>query len=139
MHNISVVVDRFEYDDERLQKLLFMIHECFRVVDMTGGILNLFPWVRHIAPTLSGYKPLCDAHQPIWSFLQEVVNETKENVSSERPKSFINSYLDELINKSKGENIHSSFSGKHFKHSFYFIPFDLILVCIFCSWVLLQR
>lgn len=99
-----------------------MIHECFRVVDMTGGILNLFPWVRHFVPTLSGYKPLVDAHKPIWSFLREVVNETKAKSLSDRPKSFINSYLEELSNKSKGENIHRSFSGKAvyiFEHKFY--------------------
>lgn len=105
---------RFEYDDERLQKLLYMIHECFRVVDMTGGILNLFPWVRHFVPTLSGYKPLVEAHKPIWSFLREVVEETKGKSSTERPKSFINSYLDELTSKSNGEHIHDSFSGKNF-------------------------
>lgn len=103
---------RFEHDDERLQKLLYMIHECFRVIDMTGGILNLFPWVRHFFPIASGYKPLLDAHKPLWSFLQEVVNETKSKHADERPKSFINSYLEELSNKSNGENIHTSFSGK---------------------------
>ncbi|XP_031618139.1 methyl farnesoate epoxidase-like [Contarinia nasturtii] len=98
---------RFEYDDERLQNLLKMIHECFRVVDMTGGILNLFPLIRHFFPIRSGYKPLLNAHKPLWSFLQEVVNETKTKHSSERPKSFINSYLEEISNST-----HSSFSDE---------------------------
>lgn len=102
---------RFEYDDERLLKLLYMIHECFRVVDMTGGILNLFPWIRHIMPTLSGYKPLINAHKPIWRFLREVVDETQATNSTDRPNSFVNSYLEELTNKSQGERIHQSFSG----------------------------
>lgn len=93
-----------------------MIHECFRVVDMTGGVLNLFPWVRHFSPNKSGYKPLLEAHKPLWSFLREVVNENRAKNSNERPKSFINSYLEELTNKSNGENIHSSFSGM-FKQS----------------------
>lgn len=88
-----------------------MIHECFRVVDMTGGILNLFPWVRHFFPVKSGYKPLLDAHKPLWCFLREVVNETRAKNANERPKSFINSYLEELANKANGHNVHSSFSG----------------------------
>lgn len=88
-----------------------MIHECFRVVDMTGGILNLLPWVRHFMPISSGYKPLLDAHKPLWHFLREVLNETKENMSDEHPKSFITAYLDELINKARGSNVHESFSG----------------------------
>lgn len=90
-----------------------MIHECFRIIDMTGGILNLFPWLRYIVPNLSGYKPLVDAHSPIWTFLREVVDETKAKSPIERPKSFISSYLDELATKSNkcDNNIHNSFSG----------------------------
>lgn len=105
---------RFEHDDERLQKLLKLIHECFRVIDMTGGILNLFPWVRHFCPITSGYKPLLEAHKSLWDFLREVVDENKSKKSSERPKSFISSYLDELTKKSNGENVHSSFTGNLF-------------------------
>lgn len=88
-----------------------MIHKCFQVIDMTGGVLNLFPWVRHFAPVSSGYKPLVEAHKPLWSFLQEVVKEAKTKKTGEPPKSYINSYLEELANKSNGEQIHDSFSG----------------------------
>lgn len=61
---------RFEFDDERLQKLLHMIHECFRVIDMSGGLLNLVPWIRHLAPNLCGYRPLVNAHKPLWKFIE---------------------------------------------------------------------
>lgn len=63
-------INRFEFDDERLQKLLHMIHECFRVIDMSGGLLNLIPWIRHLAPNLSGYRPLVNAHTPLWKFIE---------------------------------------------------------------------
>lgn len=88
-----------------------MIHKCFQVIDMTGGILNFLPWVRHFAPVLSGYKPLVEAHKPLWSFLREVVEEAKVKKITEPPKSYINSYLEELTNKSNGEKIHDSFTG----------------------------
>lgn len=90
-----------------------MIHECFRIIDMTGGFLNLFPWLRYILPNVSGYKPLVDAHSPIWTFLREVVHETEAKPPPNgRPKSFIGSYLDELTTKAnKSEEIHDSFSG----------------------------
>lgn len=104
---------RFEYDDERLIKLCHMIHECFRVVDMTGGILNLFPSIRYIAPILSGYQPLLDAHKPLWNFLCEVVTESSTNRYNEQTKSFIQSYLDELYKKYNGEYVHESFSGMY--------------------------
>lgn len=50
--------------------LLKMIHDSFRVIDMSGGILNQFPFVRYIAPTLSGYKPLINTLSPLWAFLK---------------------------------------------------------------------
>lgn len=68
-----IIIFRFQLEDKRLQKLLFMIHECFRVIDMTGGILNLLPCVRHFAPDMSGYRPLLNAHKPLWSFLKVCV------------------------------------------------------------------
>lgn len=54
---IIVTFNRFALEDERLTMLLKMIHDSFRVIDMSGGILNQFPFVRYIAPNLSGYKP----------------------------------------------------------------------------------
>lgn len=89
-----------------------MIHECFRVIDMTGGILNLFPMIRYIAPVLSGYQPLLDVHKPIWNFLGEVVAEIRANQSSDRSKSFIAAFLDEISNRYKDDDVHRSFSGK---------------------------
>lgn len=82
---------------------------------MTGGILNLLPCVRHIAPDASGYRPLINAHKPLWSFLkvalpinllyhihqidsfsQEVVNDAKCQPTTNEPTSFIHSYLKEI-------------------------------------------
>lgn len=50
--------------------LLKMIHDSFRVIDMSGGILNQFPFVRYIFPNLSGYKPLINTLSPLWAFLK---------------------------------------------------------------------
>lgn len=57
-----------------MKELLDLIHECFRVLDMTGGLLNLFPLVRYVAPDLSGYRPLVRAHQPLWDFLRVILS-----------------------------------------------------------------
>lgn len=61
---------RFDFEDEKVKELAHLIHESFRVIDMTGGILNLYPWIRHIAPDLSGFKPLMNTHVPLWTFLK---------------------------------------------------------------------
>lgn len=113
-----------------------MIHECFRVIDMSGGLLNLIPWIRHLAPNLSGYSRLVSAHKPLWKFievkspnsaetifplfyyyffqLQEVVAERRDNfTNTDKCKSFIDAYLLELLKKSNGLGIHYSFSGNN--------------------------
>lgn len=47
-----------------------MIHDSFRIIDMSGGILNLCPPIRYILPEKSGYKPLLNTLRPLWEFLQ---------------------------------------------------------------------
>lgn len=61
---------RFDLNDARLPELTKMIHDSFRVVDMSGGILNLWPTIRYLMPEKSGYKPLLRTLKPLWEFLQ---------------------------------------------------------------------
>lgn len=127
-----------------------MIHECFRVIDMTGGILNLCPLIRFAAPIMyysstfyfisrlssiadwhfsrfcfnicrSGYEPLLDAHKPLWNFLKEVISEIRVNQSVNKSKSFIGAYLDELSSRCKGDEVHDSFSGKHLYNRYFIL------------------
>lgn len=60
---------RFEIDDERLVKLLKIIHDAFRVVDMSGGLLNQMPFLRFISPRASGYNKLREVLTRMWEFL----------------------------------------------------------------------
>lgn len=60
---------RFDLYDARLGKLIKLIHDSFRVIDMTGGVLNQFPFVRHLAPEMCGYQPLLRTLRPLWEFL----------------------------------------------------------------------
>lgn len=114
------MLNRFEYDDERLLRLCHLIHECFQVIDMTGGILNLIPSIRYIAPSRSGYKPLINAHKPLWEFLSQTIEEQKHQSNSEST-SFVQAYLAELNKNATNQATHDSFSGKHddffFKYS----------------------
>lgn len=47
-----------------------MIHESFRVIDMSGGVVNQFPFIRLLAPDLSGYRPLVNTLKPLWRFIK---------------------------------------------------------------------
>ncbi|RZB39555.1 p450 domain containing protein, partial [Asbolus verrucosus] len=52
--------ERFDINDERLLKLLKIIHDAFRLTDMSGGMLNQMPFLRFIAPETCGYNKLVD-------------------------------------------------------------------------------
>lgn len=64
---------RFDLHDERLTRLLKLIHDSFRVIDMTGGVLNQYPLVRFFAPDMCGYRPLLRTLEPLWDFLKVCV------------------------------------------------------------------
>lgn len=84
---------RFHLEDKRLHKLLKLVHESFRIIDMSGGLLNQFPFIRHIAPERSGYKRLVETVQPIWVLLNECIEDTKTKPESE---SIIKEFLKEI-------------------------------------------
>lgn len=61
---------RFDINDERLRKLLKIVHDAFRLTDMSGGMLNQMPFLRFIAPETCGYNQLVDVLVRMWEFLQ---------------------------------------------------------------------
>lgn len=61
---------RFALDDARLIKLLKIIHDAFRLSDMSGGMLNQLPFLRYIAPKATGYAELMDIMKRMWQFLE---------------------------------------------------------------------
>jgi hypothetical protein len=53
---VLVTGTRFlSWDDSRLQHLMQLMSQRARAFDMSGGMLNQFPWIRFIAPEWSGY------------------------------------------------------------------------------------
>lgn len=64
---------------------------------MSGGILNLFPFLRHIFPVKSGYKALVDTMQPIWDFLAKEIEIIKKKFKADSDSwSFIETYYHEI-------------------------------------------
>ncbi|CAD7080762.1 unnamed protein product [Hermetia illucens] len=100
---------RFHTDDDRLLMLLSKIHDSFRVIDMSGGILNQFPFIRHIFPEKSGYRKLVQTHLPIWNFLVETVVEIRDKmVPNTPPKSIIEAFLIEIESKNANSSVYNS-------------------------------
>lgn len=62
--------ERFALDDARLIKLLKIIHDAFRLIDMSGGLLNQMPFLRYIIPDACGYTQIVDILTRMWEFLE---------------------------------------------------------------------
>nr|QYV43140.1 methyl farnesoate epoxidase / farnesoate epoxidase [Colaphellus bowringi] len=89
--------ERFEINDERLKKLLEIIHDAFRIVDISGGVLNQMPFLRHIAPNASGYNQIKNILERMWDFLEETISEHKKTVElSQQPRDLIDAFLQKI-------------------------------------------
>lgn len=62
--------ERFALNDKRLIKLMGIIHDAFKVVDISGGILNQMPFLRHVAPQACGYSQMVDTLKRLWNFIE---------------------------------------------------------------------
>lgn len=69
---------RFKLDDKRLEWICDTIHSSFRVIDMSGGVLNQFPPIRHICPNKSGFKPLVNLLKPLLDFINVTLSNSKK-------------------------------------------------------------
>lgn len=61
---------RFALNDAKLEKLMELTHVSFRMLDMSGGILNQLPLVRFLAPKCSGYRELQHILKEFYTFLK---------------------------------------------------------------------
>lgn len=59
-----------DHDDPRLLKFMSLLDDFFNNFDMSGSILNYAPFLRFIAPGLSGYNCIKDCSVSIWNYLQ---------------------------------------------------------------------
>jgi len=56
--------DRFSLNDSRLARIVELVHECLRMLDKSGGVLNQIPFIRLLTPKWSRHK-----------YLKQIINE----------------------------------------------------------------
>ncbi|XP_044756274.1 methyl farnesoate epoxidase-like [Coccinella septempunctata] len=88
--------ERFDLEDVKLKQLMGIIHDAFRMLDMSGGVLNQIPLLRYLAPKSSGYREIMEVMQGLWNFLEDTVKDHKCNFSADNPKDLIEAFLQEM-------------------------------------------
>lgn len=67
-----------------------------RCTDALGGLITLAPWVRHIAPKLSGYQAAVDDNYDMYLYCKKFVDEHLETYAEEHMRDFIDVYISKI-------------------------------------------
>uniref|UniRef100_A0A674IQD7 Cytochrome P450 2D15 n=1 Tax=Terrapene triunguis TaxID=2587831 RepID=A0A674IQD7_9SAUR len=87
--------NRFEYNDEKFQRMLHLIEEAFNIGAgiMSQVILDMMPWLLYIpGPHHNVFQPYTDS----FDILREIVKEHKETRDPGFTRDFIDAFLEEI-------------------------------------------
>ncbi|KAI8426385.1 hypothetical protein MSG28_005232 [Choristoneura fumiferana] len=88
---------RYDLKDVRAKQLCTLIKRCFKVVDMSGGILNFMPFLRYIIPGPIGYTEMMEIHDILYKFIRETIKEHEANIDVQNPRDVIDAFIIESI------------------------------------------
>nr|CAD7453710.1 unnamed protein product [Timema tahoe] len=98
---------RFALNDKRLAELIDIVHASFRMLDMSGGLLNQMPFLRFLAPDKSGYTRIINILERMFNFLRETITEHRTTLNPDFSRDLIDSFLVEIDKQPD-----STFSGE---------------------------
>jgi methyl farnesoate epoxidase/farnesoate epoxidase len=103
---------RYDKDNEELRKLINMLNDLFKSIDMKGALFSHFPLLQYIAPEASGYNSYVRFHNNLHAFTRAEVERHKKTFNpSDEPRDLIDAYLKVLYaGDDTGEKVHESFS-----------------------------
>nr|XP_033330748.1 methyl farnesoate epoxidase-like [Megalopta genalis] len=104
---------KFEVGKEtpQLKEAISVLKDLLRTGNISGGIVNHFPFLRHIFPHLTGYRLFEERQSRINKFFLEVISRHKDNKLFGECTNFIDSYLEE-IDAQKKKSPYTSFTEK---------------------------
>ncbi|XP_070161816.1 probable cytochrome P450 305a1 [Polyergus mexicanus] len=94
-------------DQSRLRKFLDLMSRRSQIFDVTGGILSTFPWLRFLAPDISGYKTLVALNTELKKLLMETINEHKQQYVQGKEKDFIDAFLHMMFTQQDKNSVFS--------------------------------
>ena len=85
---------RFDYEDERMEKLLYFL-DCFVILgkEILGKPLGSLPFLRHIPPYRAKYNEVKEGLALLREFVSESIEEHVESLDVTNPRDLIDMYL----------------------------------------------
>nr|XP_023024596.1 probable cytochrome P450 305a1 [Leptinotarsa decemlineata] len=93
---------RLSRNDDRLIKLLNLLHKRAKAFDMAGGTLNQMPWLRFVTPEWTGYNLIRNINEEFMTLLMEPIREHFKKWTDDRNDDLIYSFITEM-RKAEGE------------------------------------
>lgn len=96
---------RYDRNSKEVNEILMMFTKLLQDVDMVGTLFSHFPFLRFVAPVLSGYEQFVENHTRFYGFLRKEVQKHRQDfVQSDEPKDLLDSYLQEIDHHERDEN-----------------------------------
>ncbi|KYN38874.1 hypothetical protein ALC56_06873 [Trachymyrmex septentrionalis] len=99
---------RYDAGDKELTHLQRILTKLLNEIDMIGAPFSHFPFLRFIAPEMSGYKAFVETHQELWAFLKEELYNHKNTFLSNAPRDLMDVYLTVLNSKNCSDTFSES-------------------------------
>lgn len=86
--------------DSRLTHILQLMQQRSKAFDMSGGILNIMPFLRHVAPNKTGFKLIKQLNSKLREFFMTIIQEHKSEYTDEKSSDdLIYAYMKEMKNQ----------------------------------------
>uniref|UniRef100_A0A182QY09 Cytochrome P450 n=1 Tax=Anopheles farauti TaxID=69004 RepID=A0A182QY09_9DIPT len=90
---------RYSKDNDDLKYLQSLLHDLFTNIDMMGALFSHFPYLRFVAPRLSGYKQFVEIHECMHKFIGAEVERHQQTFNpDDEPRDLMDVYLHVLQN-----------------------------------------
>lgn len=100
---------RYNQENKEVVHLQGLLYLLFTKIDMVGALFSHFPFLRFLAPDLSGYNQFKNIHVELYTFLgQEMENHKKTFKMEDEPRDLMDVYLRMILS----ENRTDTFSEK---------------------------
>ncbi|XP_076636803.1 methyl farnesoate epoxidase [Colletes latitarsis] len=111
--NLWFIIEGTKFDvgteTKELKETIHRIKDILKSSNIFGGILNYFPFLRHIFPGLTGFSLFKERQVQIDGFFVDVISKHRENKMRGQSTNFIDSYLQE-VDEQKAKSSFSSFT-----------------------------
>lgn len=100
---------RLSRNNPRLYNLLDLFNKRSKAFDMSGGTLSQHPWLRFVAPEMTGFNLLNSINKELKDFFMEIIVDHHKTWKEDCDDDLIYSFISEM--NSKNEN--SYFTSKY--------------------------